>query len=248
LEYHPVTFHLRFRKLEEVSYIETGKQVFVSESQDSLFLDEVVNELGINFDAWISFDFVYLDKSERRRFAQASHEYLIEQLQLLEVPEVNQSLFSIDLNTFVHPCKEIIWVAQKESYRVNPDGYTRTRWDNYSLTDDNKGNPIGFSSLTFNSYIRSPRLTGNYYNYLVPYERHHTTPSDGVNVYAFALNPEEHQPTGSANLSRLTLIRLTLEFDNSLFPNTPLNVRIYSFNTNILRFVSGMAGLAFLYG
>lgn len=248
LEYHQVTFHVDFRKLEEVSYIESGKQIFVSETSDSLFLDEVVRELGVNIDAWISFDFIYLDKSERRRFAQASHEYLVEQLQLLEIPDINQSLLSIDLNNFVHPSKELVWVAQKESYRFNTDGYTRTQWDNYSTTDGNKGNPIAFSELSFHSYVRSPRLSSNYYNYLVPWERHHTTPSDGINVYAFALSPEESQPTGSANLSRMSKVTLTLEFQEDLFPDTPLNIRIYSFNTNIIRFVSGMAGLAFLYG
>ncbi len=91
------------------------------------------------------------------------------------------------------------------------DGWTKTRWDNYSLTDANIGNPITFASLDFNSYNRVPRFDGNYFNYVQPYQCHTATPSDGVNVYSFTLFPEEFQPSGGANLSRISRIILSIE-------------------------------------
>jgi hypothetical protein len=251
LEYHDVTYHVRFRKLEEVSYIEEGKKVFVSSNNDKLFLDELTNELGINIEASLLIDYIYLDSTERRRFAQASHEYLIDQIQTLEINNVTQPTKQIILNNFVHPSKELIWVSQKKRYTQNIDGYTQTRFDNYSLTDNNLGNPIRYSSMDFHSYTRVQKNSGCYFNYVQPLQHHSTTPSDGINVYSFSLFPEEHQPSCTANFSRLSRVTLTLEFDPILFPEggvqENLIVRIYTRNTNILRLFSGLGGLAFSY-
>ena len=59
-------------------------------------------------------DYIYLDTDERRRFAQVSHEYLIEQLQFTGDESVNSDSNKIKLN-FNHPCKELIWVVQPDS-------------------------------------------------------------------------------------------------------------------------------------
>ena len=212
---------------------------------------KLLGELDINIDACLLIDYIYLDSAERRRFAQSSHEYLIDQLQLLEINNVTQSIKKVVLNNFVHPSKEIIWVAQKKSYTQNIDGYTKTQFDNYSMSNDNIGNPIIFSTIDFHSYNRVQRYGGCYYNYIQPYQHHNTTPSDGINMYSFSLFPEEFQPSGSANFSRLSRIVLTLEFNTLLFPEgeTPENftVRIYTRNTNILRLLSGLGGLAYSY-
>lgn len=251
LQYHDVTYHVKFRKMEEVSYIEKGERIFIPETNNKIFLDEVPAELGINLNARLLIDYVYLDSTERRRFAQSSHEYLIDQLQLFEVSDVTQPSRQIELNNFVYPSKELIWVAQKRRYTLNIDGYTKTRFDNYSLTDANKGPLIRYSSLDFHSFTRIPRLNYSYFNYVQPYQCHYTTPSDGINVYSFSLFPEEFQPSGSANLSRLSRILLTLEFDPCLniANENPevLNVRVYTRSYNILRFFSGVCGLAFTY-
>jgi hypothetical protein len=251
LEYHDVTFHVKFRNIEEVSYIEENKTIFVNTSTE-LFLNEVPEELGIDIQATMLIDYIYIDRDERRRFAQASHEYLIEQVQMLEIRNVNQQVLQCVLNNFVHPSKEIIWVAQKQRHTLNATGYTKLQWDNYSLSDNNKGNPIKFATIDFHSYNRVSRRVGNYFNYVQPYEVHSATPSDGINTYSFSINPEEHQPSGSANLSRLSRVMLTLEFNKILFPdegdNEPLIVRIYTRNFNILRFINGLSGTAYTYG
>lgn len=242
MEYHDLTFHVKFRNIEDVSYIENGQTIYISEKMDNIFLDEAPNALKININAQISFDYIFLDTQERKRFAQSSHEYLIDQTQLFEITDVQQPSLLCNLKSLVHPSKELIWVAQRESYIDNPTGYTKLRWDNYSMTEEGHGNPISSASMDFHSYSRAPLLDGNYFNYVQPYECHNTTPSDGINVYSFSITPEEHQPSGSANLSTLNRIILNLNFVDTI--NT-YNVRVYTRNINILRFVSGMGAVVY---
>jgi len=72
-----------------------------------------------------------------------------------------------------------------------------------------------------------------------------------INVYSFAISPEEHQPSGTCNFSRID--NATLVFDSvasgvaGTFPskNYPYNFRIYAVNYNIFRIMSGMGGLAY---
>jgi hypothetical protein len=252
LEYHDVTFHVKFRKLEEVSYIEEGKMIKYYEDEEGFFLDELVEQLDIDIKANLLIDYIYLDGNERRKFARSSHEYLIDQLQILTMEGVTQQNVHFVLNNFVHPSKELIWVSQRESFTENLNCSTKTRWDNYSLTTENKGNPIKISGLEFHGYTRALELDGNYFNYVQPYLYHNATPSDGINVFSFSLFPEEFQPSGSANLSRLSRIVLNLMFSDVLFDDgviiDPMNIRVYTRNHNILRFISGMGGTAWTYG
>lgn len=249
LEYHDVRLEIKFRKLEDVSYIEKDKMIKYTETREGLFLDEVVDEMEIDFQARLLVDYIYLDGPERRRFAQSSHEYLIDQLQMLEFEDVTERRLQVVVNNFVHPSKELIWTAQKMSYTENLTGYERNRWDNYSLTDENRGNIIAFTTIDFNSYNRVPKLDGNYFNYVQPYQHHSSTPSDGVNMYSFSLFPEENQPSGGANMSRLSRVMMVFDFSEDLDLNEePLRVRVYSRNYNILRLISGMGGLAYTFG
>lgn len=252
LQYHSVSLHFNFRKFEELCYIESGTTIKYGNITDGIELDEVPNETGISLNASLLIDYIYLDVPERRRFAQSSHEYLIEQIQTLQKPNVIQQTSQFQVNNFVHPSKELIWVAQRSSFLQNNFGINKCRWDNYSTTTDNKTNAIAYSSIDFNSYSRVINLPGNYFNYLQPYEAHRATPSDGINVYSFAIYPEESQPSGAANLSRLQRINITMQFDDDLVSDNilydPLVVTIFTRNVNILRFASGFSGIAWSYG
>ena len=115
------------------------------------------------------------------------------------------------------------------------------------MNNDNEGNPIAFTSLDFNSYQRIIRLDCKFFNYLQPYIAHENTPSDGINVYSFSISPEEFQPSGSCNMSRITRITRHIEFDKRLTNENDdeteqMPFRMYTRNYNILRFVSGMDG------
>lgn len=248
LEYHNVNFNVRFRNVEDVCYIEDGKQIVIPSLNDKLNLHELDDEQQIYLEAYLLIDYIYLDTNERRRFAQSSHEYLIEELQLNDYPDVEQQKMTCVLN-FYHPCKELIWVAQKKKYLTNTTGYNRAMWDNYTISDTYEGNTIKSALIDFNSLNRVPLLHGNYFNYVQPSYNHTSTPSDGINVYSFAVFPEEHQPSGTANLSRIKRVTLRLEFDDSLYPQGELGenliLRVYTINYNILRIVNGMAMTAF---
>jgi len=121
---------------------------------------------------------------------------------------------------------------------------------------DGKGNPVAEAGLQLNGQDRFDPRFGSYFNYVQPYQHHTRTPADGVNVYSFALHPEQHQPTGTANLSRIdsTVLILTLRdhLRNAFGVKPKLAIDLsnaklytYAFSYNVLRIMSGMGGLAY---
>jgi len=381
LQYHEVRLTFQFRAVNECTVHSTN---FVPKNN----VTDLEN--GI-----LLVDYVYLDTEERRRFAQVSHEYLIEQLQFNDNDAVTSNVIKEQLN-FNHPSKALFWIirsglfrndrtflaydsvdwnaalktaAEKlliglyamnadgslitdcdqtngnymetcvlvvdkntgalvdngesvtvcildldvvKSYVVLPDGvdlyslvsgnivvyrengllyvhhvnlvnnnlsmfelsvnvenYTVDNrnlyvvsldlvvWqqDNFGLYLDGTGNPVRFAKIQFNGHDRFDPLDGRYFNYVQPYECWPNTPDDGLNTYSFALKPAEHQPSGTANFSRIdtTDLYLTLQqidpstgkdvYRQLLDPETKLAV--FTVNYNILRIMSGMGGLAY---
>lgn len=323
-------------------------------------------------------DYVYLDTEERKRFAQAQHEYLIEQVQFTGAESVNNLTQKFRLN-FNHPCKALYWTLQLGRYtsgnaflaydaknientrliatkravlalaaytgskltlttddvsanlsgmvtaansafnsfftRVNPIAITNqpdidnitilgdlltleeisspvdelnlyntvahvstsvtafarnaavpagtdgastldvhvNQNDNYGTYINKSVNPINQVLLQLNGHDRFSQRDGNYFNYVQPYQHHSNTPTDGLNMYSFALNPEEHQPSGTCNMSRIDNATLNLVFGRSTGDNEfkanyladDSNLSIYATNYNVLRIMSGMGGLAY---
>jgi len=67
-----------------------------------------------------------------------------------------------------------------------------------------------------------------------------------VYLYSFALNPEAHQPSGTANFSRLDNVTLTLNGVNqSANAGEDAELLVYAVSNNVLRIMSGMGGLAY---
>jgi hypothetical protein len=315
-------------------------------------------------------DYVYLDSEERKKFAQASHEYLIEQVQFTGAESVTaatpNSKFRLNFN---HPCKALYWNVQADKWTVgnkylayNPKSWEATKvlatkrallafadmsnngiatakanilpalasaiaaakgvymdvsgysgatgvatytgdvegvtilgsllpddlvstdvetlkgtstrggvgdgaaasdvivrqWDNYGLQLNRSGNPVASVLLQLNGQDRFSKREGAYFNYVQPWQCHSNTPADGVNMYSFALNPEEHQPSGTCNMSRIDNATLNLDFVNvaattisstgyvvSASSISTSKCNIYATNYNVLRIMSGMAGLAY---
>lgn len=125
-------------------------------------------------------------------------------------------------------------------------------------------NPVVSAQLHLNGYERFSARKGTYFNWYQCNTHHTRIPdSPGVNVYSFALKPEDHQPSGTCNFSRIDNAKLTLELaiytdiadvanypgiisgDSQLFSTLKCNVRVYAINYNILRIMSGMGGLAY---
>ncbi len=334
LQYHEVKITVTFRTATECYWSENITETIPS----------------ISASLWI--DYIFLDTDERRRFAQKSHEYLIEQLQST-TESIQATANRINL-PFNHPVKELVWVIQKDAHvnntlmqpvggmqwfnytdRVDTTNFTGTpahpsggglggsahvglypyasmpmggatyapnsgvfagtsyrapaAFDMNTAPDINlqslsffdlfgNGNDSGVNFATANEAIaynsrlpvfdvgENPTLdaklllngtdrfttrTGFYFNHVQPYQHHTNGPAPGICVYSFALTPEEHQPSGTCNFSRIDTATLqintttyTLKAEDGVTATTA-KIRIFATNYNVLRIMSGMGGLAY---
>ena len=107
-------------------------------------------------------------------------------------------------------------------------------------------NPVVTAKLQLNGQDRFSEREGTYFDLVQPFQHHTRTPPTGVNLYSFALRPEEHQPSGTCNFSRIDNATLQLVLSNATVEGTSTaKVRIYAVNYNVLRIMSGMGGLAY---
>ena len=203
-------------------------------------------------DANLWVDYVFLDTDERRRFAQLSHEYLIEQLQFTGTDTMTSSASADSMKpvrlNFNHPCKELIWAVKKSDV-----GTLIPFWNNFSTAENaganltannysNSSNPTMQAKIMLNGNDRFATRKGDYFSLVQPYQHHENTPDEnhnGINVYSFALKPEEHQPSGTLNMSRIDTAVL------SLSSSVAGTIHVYAVNYNVLRILSGMGGLAY---
>ena len=196
-------------------------------------------------------DYVYLDTDERRRFAQTSHEYLIEQVQFQQETLNGTGVRNVTLN-FNHPVKELVWVLQDN------DGCVKNQ--NYWRGSHHGHDQVQSAILRLNNHDRFARRDGVYFRVVQRYEHHSGSTDSCVYLYSFALKPEEHQPSGTCNFSRIDNAQLSLcvhtcdALDGTMDtcctggdPNCAKCIRlaVYAVNYNVLRIMSGMGGLAY---
>jgi len=107
-------------------------------------------------------------------------------------------------------------------------------------------NPVVTAKLQLNGQDRFSEREGSYFDTVQPFQHHTRNPDTGINVYSFALRPEEHQPSGTCNFSRIdnAVLQLVLS-SNTVADNNTAKVRVYARGVNVLRVVSGMAGVAY---
>ena len=184
-------------------------------------------------------NYLYLDTDERRRFAQVSHEYLIEQVQHTGGESIAASATDKTVTlTFNHPVKALFW----NGMHSNTSAYN--------------------AKIQLNGHDRAAEQSHLYYTGVQPYEcglRHvgnvngRTDGTNTLNVfelaatdagmYSFCLKPAEHQPSGTCNFSRIDNARLVL---SGITGNDGAGtLAIFALNYNVLRIMSGMGGLAY---
>jgi hypothetical protein len=214
LQYHEVEIHIEFETLANCMSDGTTSQ------SGSLS----------NTSLWV--DYFFLDAEERKEFAANPHEYLIETVQTQEATLSGTSVNSVRL-TFNHPTKELVWVCRSSNKR---DAFT-------DFTSNGAGsvNSLSNGKLKLNGQDRFAQRNADYFNYVQPYQHHTGAPDLGINAYSFALKPEEHQPSGTVNFSRIDNINLDVTPANGT--NTELHVMAHSYN--VFRVASGMGGLAY---
>ena len=198
-------------------------------------------------------DYVFLDTDERRRFASAEHEYLIDQLQISPPQSVAAGRTSaISSLTFNHACKEFVWVIQQARMREELH-----EWFNYSNTTY-EGEPnvirtdlLESAILRLDGLDRFYRRNAQYFRVTQPYQYHTNVPNNYIYVYSFSLRPEDDQPAGSINCSLFSEIALDLKFAGNSCDGTNLSneeriVSVYATNYNVFRIKGGLGGLAFI--
>ena len=102
--------------------------------------------------------------------------------------------------------------------------------------------PLHLFKVVLNGQDRFKEQSGKYFNSVQPFYHHTGTPYPGVYCYSFALQPEEHQPTGTCNFSRIDNASLSIQLKSNSAATTQ---KMFAINYNVLRIQSGMGGLAF---
>ena len=204
---------------------------------------EIVSNTDITASALINY--IYLDENERKLFAESRHEYLIEQVQTNGVVNIYKNTLNSEVKlSFKNNIKDIFYILKKEK-----DIYLRDRC-NYSMNDSdyiNGENPIESTTFEFNGRERFKNYSGFYTNYITPYERYISTPSDGINIISFCLNGGQFQPSGSCNFSLVENPYLKVKINSKFLVNESNGkMLVYSRSYNILRIMSGLCGLAFV--
>jgi hypothetical protein len=103
--------------------------------------------------------------------------------------------------------------------------------------------PLSTFKLILNGQDRFKEQSGKYFNQIQPHCHHSGVPYPGVYSYSFALKPEEHQPTGTCNFSRIDNAQVEVVMKSN--PDTNATLNMFAVNYNVLRIQSGMGGLAF---
>lgn len=193
-------------------------------------------------DVTVYCDYIFLDTDERRRFAQVSHEYLIEQVQYNNAESISASATTYQSELrFNHPVKELVWYIKENA---------AAPFQFFAEQGGAETDTVADALIQLNGHDRFKRREGSYFRCVQTYQHHtggHNQSSaaadalGGIYVYSFGLKPEEHQPSGTCNFSRIDNAVLNLGL-NSLAAST---LKVWAVNYNVLRIMSGMGGLAY---
>jgi hypothetical protein len=194
-----------------------------------------------DFRVWA--DYILLDMEERRKFAQTSHEYLIEQLQFAGdefIPSTGNSISKQLI--FNHPVKELYWVHVRNDFEQT-NILTGNQQLDFSLSTDIE--TFGTGILQLNGVDRFERRNANYFRLVQNYQFHTHYTNKNIYTYSFGVYPEKPQPSGTCNMSKFANITLYLDYYNITHNLNDMILKVFCVNYNILRIISGMAGLAF---
>jgi len=137
------------------------------------------------------------------------------------------------------PVKEYFWVTQL--YRTNRDNDI-FNFSNTTNATSVRDNIMQTCVINYNGIERFKKRKADYFRLIQPYYRHTRSPNDFFYIYSFSIKPEEYQPSGLTNLSKINNVNMTLELQSGL---DIITYRCYVINYNVLRIYSGMGGLAF---
>lgn len=223
LQFHEVKFNITFRPASECWQAATALAA------------PLTTPAIVNASLWL--DYIYLDSDERKQFTQSRHEYLIEQLQFSGSESFSGASIKSKLS-FNHPCKELVWVCQKDAHVTGNEHIHFGSTSNASVATDF----LTTARLQLNGQDRFDTRKAGYFNLVQPYQHHTRIPRVGIYVYSFGLTPENFQPSGTINMSRIDSAVLQLELTGN---SAASKLRVYATNLNVLKIMSGLGGLSY---
>ena len=216
-------------------------------------------------------EYIMLDTEERRRFAKMKHEYLIEQVQNLSVDvSGNTGNYSANIE-FSHPIKSLYWVFRDSTSNteltsstlpagsmdasVNADGAEKTHsndYFNYTSVSSDSGHKEVINGQTsnelfttgtvlFNASERFSAQDASYFRLVEPRKAGYCVPKKHIYMYSFAMKPNEYQPSGTANFSKIDKPKLRF----TISEKTSDTLDVFAMNYNILRIMAGKGGLGY---
>jgi hypothetical protein len=240
LQFHGVQVHVMFADLVDCIQV-SSCDVSVIKCNSCQVLTN--NDLA----ARLLTTYVYLDIHERDRFATGSFEQLIDQVQYFNIVS-SQPQVRMNLN-FNHPIIELIWAVKRQKQMA------ANNWFNYSGVYGL--DPVKFVHLRLNNLPRFSAKEGRYFRLVEPYQYHTLIPDSFTYCFSFALFPEEPQPSGSMNASRIDNVELILELQDELQattdrdgnPRQPEQVQIVCFgrNWNVFRYREGLNCIVIMF-
>lgn len=237
LQYHDVEIHFDFAKLADM---------IVSDVALSAPVD-TTGAIAAFSACKLYVDYVFLDTDEKRRTIQSSHEYLIEQVQILNAEDINAGDTSRKLDLFLkHPVKALYWVMSNNQYTTTGSMGKNNQPLLYEA-DNSIENKDTFTSmkLLFNGGDRFTERPAKYFRLTQPYQYFKCCPDKYIYSYSFALRPYDLQPSGTCNFSRIDNVKMNIAFNATNQTATASKLKIYAVNYNVLRVMNGMSSIVF---
>lgn len=270
LQFHPVQIEITFaQRLKCVCYppsVTTSFHVYVR-PEDTLDSELDVTSLSQLKDTDLSCqmeaNYIYLGEEEREKFAHGQFQQVITEVQPYHSqasaaprdasnPYTSESP-SVRANIrlqFNHVVMEYIFavrraVNEQVNEHFNFQGFlSQLGYTGYDAYLD----PIRDVTINFNNNQRVRTRPGRFFRLVQPYQHHSWAQStDKIHVWSYAVDPEDVQPSGGANHSRLDNVNLNLNLDPRIFNdgNSSADIFIYARNRNVLRFKNGLGSIKF---
>lgn len=241
LQHSEVTFNVKLKTLHEVAYWD---------EIDTYFEKEPV------LNCQLLVDYIYLESHERKKIANAKHEYLIETVQrklnhggsklLNDHQKINNNL------DFTNICKYLIWIVKIHNKKMSNNTMREIlNWNEFYNLGDNEA--IRGFDIKFNDIDRETYKPASYYNLVQPYQKNCSNLPKNVFLYSFALYPKLLQTSGGINVDMLTNFSIGLELSENICKSinqgeNEIEFDVYGKQINVLRISNGIGGLVFYGG
>ena len=138
---------------------------------------------------------------------------------------------------------------EQEFYQNNIDPCLPDVENQFNATtrqyDIDRLNIMFYGKLILNSNDRFDLRDATFFNAFQAYKYHTNSPDQGIYIYNFGLNPEEFQPSGTCNFSRINRAQLQLYLRTVVNTEIEYDVTVFAHNVNVFRVMGGIGSIVF---